>query len=135
MEYNNEIKRKNILEKCINNSYQCRNKLSVSMYGWRNKLFNLKDSMKYNLVNLNIKFVPKDSLIHILNKAYDPNEPKDLDKLNKELNKFLLITYRSNYKEQINTKNESKYTSDCGWGCMIRSSQMIFSRIIYKIFV
>ena len=134
MEYNNEIKRKNILEKCINNSYQCRNKLSVSMYGWRNKLFNLKDSMKYNLVNLNIKFVPKDSLIHILNKTYDPNEQKDLDKLNKELNKFLLITYRSNYKEQINTKNESKYTSDCGWGCMIRSSQMIFSRIIYKIF-
>ena len=134
MEYNNDIKRTNILEKCINISYQCRNKLSVSMYGWKNKLFNLKDSMKYNLVNLNIKFVPKDSLIHILGKTYDPNEPKDLDKLNKELNKFLLVTYRSNYKEQINSKNESKYTSDCGWGCMIRSSQMIFSRIIYKIF-
>ena len=131
MEYNNDIKRENILEKCINNSYQCRNKLSVSMYGWKNKLFNLKDSMKYNLVNLNIKFIPKDSIIHILYKTY---EPKDLDKLNKELNKFLLITYRSNYKEQINSKNESKYTSDCGWGCMIRSSQMIFSRIIYKIF-
>ena len=116
MEYNNDIKRTNILEKCINISYQCRNKLNVSMFGWKNKLFNLKDSMIYNLVNLNIKFVPKDSLIHILSKTYDPNEPKDLDKLNKEINKFLLVTYRSNYKEQINSKNESKYTSDCGWG-------------------
>jgi len=131
MENNSDIKRKNILEKCINNSYQIRNKLSVSMYGWKNKLFNLKDLMKYNLVNLNIKFVPKDSPIHILYKTIEPN---DIDKLNKEINKFLLVTYRSNYKELINSKNNSKYTSDCGWGCMIRSSQMIFSRIIYKIF-
>ena len=133
MENSNDTKR-NIIEKCINNSYQCRNKLSVSMNGWKSKLFNLKDLMKYNLVNLNIKFVPKDSPIYILHKEYDPNETKAMIKLNKELDKFLLITYRSNYKEQINSKNESKYTSDCGWGCMIRSSQMIFSRVIYKIF-
>ena len=53
---------------------------------------------------------------------------------NSQLKKILLVTYRSNYKEQTNIKNGIVYTSDCGWGCMIRSSQMIVARMIYKIF-
>ena len=130
---NNSIRRK-IIEKCINSSYQFRNKLGFSMFGWKSKLFNLKDSMIYNLLNLNVSFVPQTSSIHLLYKIYNPNESKGLKKYNEALDKFLLFSYRSNYKEQINIKNNSIYTSDCGWGCMIRSSQMIFSRAIYKIF-
>ena len=126
--------KKNIIEKCIDESYQTNSNLSLSMIGWKSKLFNFKDSVKYNLVNLNTKFMPVISSVHFLYKIYNPQERKGLKSYFNQLNKLLLMTYRSNYKEQINIKNKSIYTSDCGWGCMIRSSQMIFSRMIYKIF-
>ena len=54
--------------------------------------------------------------------------------MNQKLKSLILFTYRNNYKPQINSKNEVIYNSDCGWGCMIRSSQMILARAIYKIF-
>ena len=133
-DYANNTTKQKIIEKCIDNSYQIRNKISMSMFGWKSKLFNLKDSMIYNLLNLNVQFVPQTSSIHLLYKIYNPNETKGLKSYNDALDKFLFFSYRSNYKEQINIKNNSIYTSDCGWGCMIRSSQMIFSRVIYKIF-
>jgi hypothetical protein len=126
--------REKIIEKCINNSYVFGPNLSNSMISWKSKLFNWKDSLKYNLVNLNTKFQPEDSSIHFLYKIYNPKEEKGKKNYNNQLKKLLLITYRSDYKEQVNIKNKSTYTSDCGWGCMIRSSQMIFSRMIYKIF-
>ena len=126
--------KKNIIEKCIDESYQTSINLSISMMNWKSKLFNFKDSVKYNLVNLNTKFMPVISSVHFLYKIYNPQERKGLKSYFNQLNKLLLMTYRSNYKEQVNSKNNEKYTSDCGWGCMIRSSQMIFSRMIYKIF-
>ena len=126
--------KKQIIEKCIDQSYQIRIKLSTSMFSWKSKLINLKDLFKYNIVNFNARFYPQSSEIHFLYKIYKPQELKGLKSYNNQLNKLLIITYRSNYKEQINIKNKTSYTSDCGWGCMIRSSQMIFSRMIYKIF-
>lgn len=126
--------KKKIIEKCIDQSYQIRIKLSTSMFSWKSKLVNLKDLFKYNLVNLNTRFYPESSKINILYKIYNPQEIKGLKSYNNQLNKLLIMTYRSNYKEQINIKNNSSYTSDCGWGCMIRSSQMIFARMVYKIF-
>ena len=126
--------REKIIEKCINSSYEFRPNLSSSMISWKSKLFNWKDSVKYNLVNLNTKFQPEEYRIHFLYKIYYPKKEKDIRKYNNQLKKLLLITYRSDYKQQVNIKNKSIYTSDCGWGCMIRSSQMIISRMIYKIF-
>ena len=123
-----------IIEKCIESSYQTHNKLTISMINWKSKLFNLKDSVKYNLVNFNTKFIPEIFPIHFLNKIYNPKEAKGLKNYYNQLKKILIITYRSNYKPHINIKNKIEYTSDCGWGCMIRSSQMIFARMIYKIF-
>ena len=124
-----------IIEKCINASYETRRKLTISMFNWKNTFYNLKDSVKYNLVNFNIKFIPQESSeIHFFNKKYNPMTEKGYKNYNSQLKKILLVTYRSNYKEQTNIKNGIVYTSDCGWGCMIRSSQMIVARMIYKIF-
>ena len=136
MENNSTIikNKEKIIEKCIDQSYQFRNNLSKSVISWKNTLLNLKDSVKYNYINLNSKFIPEEKSIHFLYKIFNPNESRGLKSYNQTLNKLLLITYRSNYKEQKNVKNNVIYTSDCGWGCMIRSSQMIFSRMIYKIF-
>ena len=125
--------RQKIIEKCINSSYQTGKAINNSP-NIKNKIFNVKNILKYNVFNhkLNKKFTwVNDGLhpVHLFHKIY-----LDESKFNKKLDKLILITYRTYYKKQISLKTKSSYTSDCGWGCMIRSSQMIFSRMIYKIF-
>ena len=121
-----------ILLKSLENSFETKQENNTSFWGLSNSLFNLKDYLKYNIISLNYKFNTKDkSLIHIFNKVYaSPN----IEFMNQKLKSLIIFTYRNNYKPQINSKNEAIYNSDCGWGCMIRSSQMILARAIYKIF-
>lgn len=42
---------------------------------------------------------------------------------------FIRITYRSNIKQQLTTTN---YTSDSGWGCMLRVLQMAIANLLCK---
>ena len=130
-----KIKQKEkIIEKCINESYQIHNKLSSSHATWKSKFLNFKDYVKYNIIKLNKTFDFTTETVHVLYKKYNGKEIKSSEYYKQIQNKFLLMTYRSQYKQQTSLKNKSAYTSDCGWGCMIRSSQMIFSRMIYKVF-
>ena len=131
MENEKKLKYK-ILLKSLENSFETGEETNSSFWGLSNSLFNLKDYFKYNLFSLNYKFKMNDkSIIHIFNKAFrTPN----IEFMNQKLKSLILITYRNNYKPQINSKNETIYNSDCGWGCMIRSCQMILARAIYKIF-
>ena len=134
---NNKYKEKEkITEKCIDLSYQTNDNLNKSSYSLKSKFKAFKNYIKYNFYkkigNKNIE--NNISSINVFYKKYNVNEKIDLDYYQKKINKLLIMTYRSNYKKQINIKNNKTYTSDCGWGCTIRSSQMLFSRIIYKIF-
>ena len=130
-----KTKKEEIITKCIENSYTT-HIISAVPLGWKSEIFNFKDIIKFKLFNFNFnrKFYPQTSTIHFLYKVYNPNNEKGLKEFNKNLNKILLMTYRSKYRRQINIKNKYEYNSDCGWGCMIRSSQMIFARMLYKIF-
>ena len=125
-----------IIEKCIDLSFQTDDNLNKPPHSFKSKFSQLKNFFIYNfpktITNKNIE--NKTSIIKVFYKKYNLNEKVDLDYYQKKINKLLIMTYRSNYKKQINIKNKKIYTSDCGWGCTIRSSQMIFSRIIYKIF-
>jgi len=121
------------LIKALNNSYESKQDSNSYFWGLSNSLYNIKDIFKYNLLSLNYKLYPNNekSIIHIYNKSFDrPN----LEYLNYKLKSLILITYRNNYKPQINSKNNAIYNSDCGWGCTIRSGQMMLARAIYKIF-
>ena len=131
MEENKKLKIKTLL-KCLENSYETKLESSISFWGLSNSLYNIKDFFKYNLISLNYKFNQNEkSFVHIYNKAYSiPN----IEFMKQKLKSLILISYRNNYKPQTNSKNNSIYNSDCGWGCMIRSTQMIMARAIYKIF-
>ena len=54
----------------------------------------------------------------------------DLD-INYSNNTFLYMSYRSGF-ENLNNVGCGNYTSDCGWGCMLRCCQMMLSRGIIK---
>ena len=129
-------KRQEIITKCIDNSYETRISSAIT-FGWKSEFLNFKDLIKYKLFNFNFNrtFIPQNfNSVHFLYKIINPTNEKGMNSYIKNINKILLITYRSKYRRQINAKNNYVYSSDCGWGCMIRSSQMIFARMIYKIF-
>ena len=48
------------------------------------------------------------------------------------LSNIVWYSYRKDFTELI--FDNKQYTSDAGWGCMIRTVQMILSRAIYKLF-
>ena len=54
----------------------------------------------------------------------------DLD-INYSNNFFLYMSYRSGF-ESLNNVGCGNYTSDCGWGCMLRCCQMMLSRGLIK---
>ena len=77
--------------------------------------------------NLNYTTLKFDKEIQIFQKKYTQHE-----QLLNELKNIPWFSYRKNFKE---LKGKDKiYTSDAGWGCMLRASQMIFSQGLCKIY-
>ena len=62
--------------------------------------------------------------IYLFNKVICP---KNQNEVNKIINTFLYMTYRTGFIN-MKTIKAGNYTSDCGWGCMVRCSQMILSK-------
>ena len=135
---NNENKENDekIIQKCIDISCveKDNTKNSIFSFGWKNNFANWKDNLKYNYIRFTTKFEMLPETIHLFNKIYDTHKNEDKKKFNQKISKIIMVSYRSKYKPQLNIKNNTKLTSDCGWGCMIRSSQMILCRALYKIF-
>jgi cysteine protease ATG4 len=102
--------------------------------GFLNKLFknvsDFKDKIKFNLISMGNKLkLEEPQTVWLFDKAYE--FPSDKDKLEQDINEIIWITYRNNISPIV--YNNKLYTSDAGWGCMIRSGQMIMSRAIFHI--
>ena len=127
---------KSLIQKCIDISCVEKNNKNNNTFsfGWTISLASFKDNLIYNYFKFNSKFDMPRGQVHLFNKIYNSSKPQEVRKLNEKLSKIVYVSYRSKFKPQINTKNDKTFTSDCGWGCMIRSSQMIVCRALYKIF-
>ena len=125
-----------LIKQCIEIScVEKKNKNSNSFsFGWTISLASFKDDLIYNYFRFNSKFEMRQTNIHFFNKVYNTSKAEDIQKFNEKISKLIYVSYRSKYKPQINIKNNKTFTSDCGWGCMIRSSQMILCRALYKVF-
>ena len=133
-----EITKRKIIKKAIEDTIQYQNtNLKSSMGIWlsfKTNFFNAKDTITYNIVNRGTYFdFCSFNYVNIFNSSFFLKNEEGKKKFYEKINKILYFSYRKNYPIQINYKNKSEYSSDCGWGCMIRSSQMLFSRAIYKI--
>ena len=125
----------NIIKKCIDISCvekKDANNINIS-FDWKTSLASFKDDLIYNYIKFNSKFDLPNANVHIFNKIYNTSNEQDRQKFYKKFSKIIYVSYRSKYKPQLNIKNNKTFTSDCGWGCMIRSSQMILCRALYKI--
>ena len=74
------------------------------------------------------EFDEKNVPIYLFNKEISLKNEYEINDI---LNSFLYFTYRTGLinMKTIGSKN---YTSDCGWGCMIRCSQMILSKSLIE---
>ena len=134
MSYNN-IKDFSLIQKCLDISCIEKNNLNKNnlSFGFGDDIKNWKDNLLYNYIIFNSKFEMISAKIHLYNKIYNTLNESEKLKFYEKCSKIIMVTYRSKYRPQKNIKNNKEYTTDCGWGCMIRSSQMILCRALYKI--
>lgn len=103
-------------------------------------LANIKNTIKFNLVSSNkqANFV-KDEYVLVagikfqtsLNQLNCTDKEKDNTVNDYILKNFVYLSYRSGFNELKTLNNSlSGYSTDCGWGCMIRSAQMILAKAI-----
>ena len=88
-------------------------------------VFNFNIFSGNNNLDLKNEKLPKQIQI------FDQKFSKQDDNLLNILKNIPWFSYRKNFN-QIKDKDEI-YTSDAGWGCMIRASQMILAQGIYKL--
>ena len=89
-------------------------------------VFNFNIFSTKNNLNLKDEKLPQEIQI------FDQKFSKQDEHLINLLKNLPWFSYRKNFTKIKD--NDKIYTSDAGWGCMIRSSQMILAQGIYKIF-
>lgn len=96
-------------------------------------VYNVTNVLKFNIIPTENKFnFTQTDSIHILDTKYTNTIGGIKELLKEEVNKFIWFSYRSNFKEMV--YNNKIYSSDAGWGCMIRVGQMILAKGIFQLF-
>ena len=131
--FNNNINNNKIEEKIRASELNDNNEISI----WetiKQQLENVKNHIVFNfnifsgLNNLDLRDEKLPKNIQI----FDEKFSKQDEKLINVLQNIPWFSYRKNFN-QIKDK-ENIFTTDAGWGCMIRASQMILAQGIYKLF-
>ena len=104
---------------------------------WQMVKLKLNDIKNHLIFNYNI-FSTQNTLVDISQTLSKEIQIFDIKYLKQEelLNKLKNIpwfSYRENF-EQIKDDENIVYTSDAGWGCMFRASQMILAQGLFKLY-
>ena len=132
----NNIKYSKIINKTIKDAVVYENINSKSNSGiWfslKKNILNAKNTLAYNIINRGKIFDYNSyNYVHLFHSSYYLKKEEDQIKFEKKFQKIIYFSYRKNLPLFKNSHNK-KYTSDSGWGCMIRCGQMIMAKAIYK---
>lgn len=99
---------------------------SSNNVSWKDNLKSLVSSLFYNGYGLTKKFdIEEPALpLYIFDMKF---EDVIKDEINVLLKSYLYMSYRSGFIN-LNSIGCGDFTSDCGWGCMLRCCQMILSK-------
>ena len=101
----------------------------------KTKLITIWNNVRYSWSFKTKTNFAKDSPIWLLGRIYNhPVKPEltisvptnDFDSLKHDFVSRIWLTYRKEFP----VLNGSYYTSDCGWGCMLRSGQMLLAQAL-----
>lgn len=103
---------------------------------WNNIVRNISDiknKIKFNLIQIDNKFKLNDfRFIQIFDKTFNMKYNNNCDLIGEYIfNEIIWMSYRNNFDPVV--YNKCFYTSDAGWGCMIRSGQMMLANAMYRI--
>ena len=101
---------------------------SSNQITWKDNVKSLFSSLIYNGYGLTKTFNGNKSVFPIY--MFD-TEIDNIEQFNRMKKSFLYFSYRSGFTN-LNSIGCGDYTSDCGWGCMVRCSQMILSKGLIK---
>lgn len=98
---------------------------------FKSKVSNFKNNVKYNMLTLNSSF---DYYYFDYIRIFDSTfiTKTDTNRFCSYVYLVICMTYRSEFQSVEDTQGNS-YSSDCGWGCMIRSAQMQLANGIKQI--
>ena len=103
---------------------------SIKMNSWKDNFKSLMSSLFYNGYALSKKFDKSDPDIPLY--IFDNKiESVVIAEIGFLLKTFLYFSYRSGLVN-LNSIGGGDFTSDCGWGCMLRCCQMMLSKGIIK---
>lgn len=121
----NLLKTSIILQKPENKNY------SNLWTSFTTKISDYTNKMKYNIITTNsyVNFRYLEN-VKIFDQIFSQEDIRN-QKLSGYFAKVFQMTYRSNFEKII--AEDKIYTSDCGWGCMIRAAQMMLAKAIIEI--
>ncbi|CAB3406404.1 unnamed protein product [Caenorhabditis bovis] len=98
---------------------------------WKAKVWSTWNNLKYSstwMADRSDEYTG-NTIVFLLGRCYFPNravEQCGFDEFCADYNSRIWITYRTNFPPLLDTPS----TTDCGWGCMIRTTQMMLAQAI-----
>ena len=97
---------------------------------WKDNIKSFVSTLYYNNHNFSIKLDRESIRFPIF--LFDKKIEKVIrDEITYPLNSFLYMSYKSGFNNLSNIGCDN-YTSDCGWGCMLRCCQMLLSKALIQ---
>ena len=103
---------------------------SLKKTTWKDNIKSFVSTLYYNNHNFSIKLDRESIRFPIF--LFDKKIEKVIrDEITYPLNSFLYMSYKSGFNNLSNIGCDN-YTSDCGWGCMLRCCQMLLSKALIQ---